>query len=146
MDDDFRELLRTVDHELMAMLRLGRAVSWEIARDVHPNLEPNSYGLLLWLRRRGSTRLTDLAELTGISKGTLSRQVQALEQLGLVDRQPDPSDRRAALLSLSAEGQRRFDASRAARLAPFQQTMASWPREDLAVFARLLSRLNATER
>ncbi|MEE3920037.1 hypothetical protein V2I01_22610 [Micromonospora sp. BRA006-A] len=47
------ETLRAVEHELTALLRRGRALSWEIAREVHPNLEPNAYGLLLWLRRSG---------------------------------------------------------------------------------------------
>ena len=41
------ETVRAVEHELTALLRRSRAVSWEIARQVHPNLEPNAYGLLL---------------------------------------------------------------------------------------------------
>lgn len=49
--DEHAETLRAVEHELTALLRRGRAVSWEVAREVHPNLEPNAYGLLLWLRR-----------------------------------------------------------------------------------------------
>ncbi|MEU0765159.1 MarR family transcriptional regulator, partial [Streptomyces microflavus] len=111
MDDHLPETLRVLEHELTALLRRGRALSWEIAREVHPNLEPNAYGLLLWLRRSGSTRLTDLAAELGIGKGTLSRQIQGLEALGLVRRDPDPVDRRAAQLRLTEEGTRRFDAA-----------------------------------
>ena len=51
------------------LLRRSRSVSWEIAREVHPNLEPNAYGLLLWLRRSGPIRLTDLAALLGRQQG-----------------------------------------------------------------------------
>ena len=116
VDEHLPETLRVVEHELAALLRRGRALSLEIAREVHPNLEPNAYGLLLWLRRSGSTRLTDLAVLLGIGKGTLSRQIHGLETLGLVRRDPDPADRRAAQLRLTEEGSRRFDAARSARM------------------------------
>ncbi|MFY1700909.1 MULTISPECIES: MarR family winged helix-turn-helix transcriptional regulator [Micromonospora] len=142
MDEDLPEPLRAVEHELTALLRRGRAISWEIAREVHPNLEPNAYGLLLWLRRCGSIRLTELAERLGIGKGTLSRQIQGLEALGLVRRDPDPTDRRAAQLSLTEQGQHRFDAARDSRLGQIWRTVHGWPEQDVADFARLLSRFN----
>ncbi|SCL21258.1 transcriptional regulator, MarR family [Micromonospora rhizosphaerae] len=144
MDQQLPETVREVEHELTALLRRGRALSWEIAREVHPNLEPNTYGLLLWLRRCGSVRLTELAARLGIGKGTLSRQIHGLETLGLVRRDPDPTDRRAAQLSLTEEGIRRFDAARAARLGPILRTLESWPKQDVADFARLLHRFNET--
>nr|WP_239542835.1 MarR family transcriptional regulator [Micromonospora terminaliae] len=125
-------------------MRRGRALSWEIAREVHPNLEPNAYGLLLWLRRSGSIRLTDLAVKLGIGKGTLSRQIGGLEALGLVRRDPDPTDRRAAQLSLTEEGTRRFDAARAARLGQIRRSLESWPKQDVDDFARLMHRFNET--
>lgn len=144
MDEHLPETLRAVEDELAALLRRGRALSWEIAREVHPNLEPNAYGLLLWLRRSGSIRLTDLATRLGIGKGTLSRQIHGLEGLGLVRRDPDPDDRRASQLRLTEEGTRRFDAARAARLGQIRRTMESWPKRDVADFARLLHRFNDT--
>ncbi|MFC4021321.1 MarR family winged helix-turn-helix transcriptional regulator [Micromonospora sp. GCM10011542] len=142
MDEHLPEPIRAVEHELTALLRRGRAVSWEIAREVHPNLEPNTYGLLLWLRRCGSVRLTDLAARLGVGKGTLSRQIQGLEALGLVRRDPDPTDRRAAQISMTEEGQRRFDAARAARLGQFLRVLETWPARDVEEFARLLGRFN----
>ncbi|RQX02542.1 MarR family transcriptional regulator [Micromonospora arida] len=136
------EPIRAVEHELTALLRRGRAVSWEIAREVHPNLEPNTYGLLLWLRRSGSIRLTELAARLGVGKGTLSRQINALEVLGLVYRDPDPSDRRAAQITFTEEGQRRFDAARSARVGELLRTLNDWPAQDVEDFARLLGRFN----
>ncbi|TDC32960.1 MarR family transcriptional regulator [Micromonospora sp. 15K316] len=140
--DEHAETLRAVEHELTALLRRGRAVSWEVAREVHQNLEPNAYGLLLWLRRYDSVRLTDLAGRLRIGKGTLSRQIRALEELGLVRRTPDPTDRRASQLSLTEEGQRRFDAARAARMDHIRRVLDSWPAQDVAEFARLLDKFN----
>jgi DNA-binding MarR family transcriptional regulator len=134
--------LRTVEDELTVLLRRFRTVSWDMAREVHPNLEASAYGLLLWLRRSGPIRLTDLSALLGVSKGTLSRQLRGLETLGLVRREPDPADGRAALLQLTAEGQRRFDEARAGRLGQLRRTLEGWPAGDLAEFARLLHRFN----
>ncbi|WDZ87427.1 MarR family winged helix-turn-helix transcriptional regulator [Micromonospora cathayae] len=142
MDNQLPELLRTVEHELTALLRRGRAVSWGVVREVHPHLEPNTYGLLLWLRRSGAVRLTDLSVRLGVGKGTLSRQIRGLEELGLVRREPDPEDRRAARLSLTVEGQRRFDAARGSRVEELQQSLAGWSADDLAEFARLLHHFN----
>ncbi|MET8266505.1 MarR family winged helix-turn-helix transcriptional regulator [Micromonospora arida] len=142
MDEHLPEPIRAVEHELTALLRRGRAVSWEIAREVHPNLEPNTYGLLLWLRRSGSIRLTELAARLGVGKGTLSRQINALEVLGLVYRDPDPSDRRAAQITFTEEGQRRFDAARSARVGELLRTLNDWPAQDVEDFARLLGRFN----
>lgn len=142
MDDLPPETLRDVEHELTALLRRGRSLSWEVAMEVHPNLDPNAYGLLLWLRRADASRLTDLAARLGVGKGTLSRQINALEALGLVRREPDPDDRRAWRLSLTEEGQRRFDAARSSRLAEFRRILESWPRRDVEDFGRLLARFN----
>ncbi|MER7169060.1 MarR family winged helix-turn-helix transcriptional regulator [Micromonospora sp. NPDC000207] len=144
MDEELPEPVRAVEHELTALLRRSRAISLEIAREVHPEIEPNAYGLLLWLRRCGSTRLTELATRLGVGKGTLSRQIQALEVLGLVRRDPDPTDRRAWQLSLTEEGQRRFDAARSSRLDQIWRALEDWPAQDLADLARLLSRFNDT--
>ena len=54
----------------------------------------------------------------------MSRQLRALEELGLVARAPDPADGRASLVQLTEEGRERFRACarRAAR-----STCASWP-------------------
>jgi hypothetical protein len=39
VDEHLPETLRAVEHELTALLRRGRALSWKIVREVHPNLD-----------------------------------------------------------------------------------------------------------
>ncbi|MGA1064362.1 MAG: MarR family transcriptional regulator [Alphaproteobacteria bacterium] len=52
----------------------------------------------------GITQL-DLATRAGISAATLVRQIDQLEEAGLVDRNPNPDDRRANLIHLpNADG------------------------------------------
>ena len=58
------------------------------------------------LERAGSSRPSDVAAATGLDLSTVSRQLKALESRGWIAREPDPSDGRAHLLSLSDEGRR----------------------------------------
>src|SRR5438067_10091297 len=50
------------------------------------------------------TRLTDLAERAQITKQSMGYLVDYLEQRGYVERRPDPSDRRVALICLTDRG------------------------------------------
>ncbi len=49
-------------------------------------------------------RLTDLAELAGLSKQAIGEFVADLEQLGYVERVADPDDRRAKIIRLTERG------------------------------------------
>src|SRR5689334_9833351 len=117
-------------------------MSLEVAREVHPELDANAYGLLAHLDRYGPIRVTDLAGAIGVGKGTMSRQVRAVEQLGLVRRTPDPVDGRAALLELSDVGRTRFRAAQDARRHRMRSMLRTWPPADVEQLAALLRRFN----
>jgi DNA-binding MarR family transcriptional regulator len=53
---------------------------------------------------RDGTRLTTLAERSGITHQSMGELVQALERAGYLQRRPDPSDRRARLIHLTEKG------------------------------------------
>jgi len=53
----------------------------------------------------GGSRLADLAQAAQVSKQTLGSIVDQLERAGYVERTPDPSDRRARLVTVTAKGQ-----------------------------------------
>ncbi len=97
-----------LERELSVFLRRARASSGEMARELHPELEPAAYGLLVRLEAAGRQRATELAAYFGVGKATMSRQLRALEVLGLVAREPDPADGRASLVGLTEEGRERF--------------------------------------
>ncbi|MFI5753834.1 MarR family winged helix-turn-helix transcriptional regulator [Streptomyces sp. NPDC051569] len=139
-----------VDHEFLALerelavfLRRARASSGEMAREVHPELEPAAYGLLVRLEETGSQRATELSYYFGVGKATMSRQLRALEELGLVTREPDPADGRASLVRVTNEGLARFRQVRDARRELYVQKLADWDRAEIAELARLLHHLNA---
>ncbi|MFD7070934.1 MarR family winged helix-turn-helix transcriptional regulator [Streptomyces sp. NPDC059913] len=132
-----------LERELAVFLRRARANSGEMAREVHPDLESAAYGLLVQLESAGPQRATDLAAYFGVGKATMSRQLRALETLGLVIREPDPADGRAFLVRLTAEGLDRYRSVRDARRERYVRKLADWDRAEVAELARLLHHLNA---
>lgn len=131
-----------LEREVAVFLRRARAFSGELARAVHPDLEPAAYGLMLRLEDGGPQRATVLAAYFGVGKATVSRQLRTLESLGLLTRCPDPDDGRAWLVELTEEGHARFARVRRARRARYVRNLADWDREEVAELARLLHRLN----
>lgn len=70
-------------------------------------LNPGEFDVLATLRRSGRPyRLTptELYNSMMVSSGTMTHRVDGLEQAGLVERIPDPSDRRGVLIQLTDRG------------------------------------------
>ncbi|WP_425841418.1 MarR family winged helix-turn-helix transcriptional regulator [Streptomyces fractus] len=132
-----------LERELTVFLRRARASSDEMAREVHPDLESAAYGLLVRLEECGAQRATELAGYIGVGKATMSRQLRALEELGFVDREPDPVDGRAWLVSLTEYGREHFGRVRNARRMRYVRQLDGWDRREVAELARLLHQLNA---
>ncbi|MFF9029539.1 MarR family winged helix-turn-helix transcriptional regulator [Streptomyces iakyrus] len=81
-----------------------------------------------------------IAELTGLTSGSATRLVDRLERAGLVERRPDPHDRRRTRVSLTA---RRAPEAEAAWDAPgdaFAALLAEFGEEELRVIERYLRR------
>jgi DNA-binding MarR family transcriptional regulator len=78
-------------------------------------LTPSQLSVLGVVARRGPIRLSELAEGEALNPTMLSRVVAALDDAGLVRRRPDPDDRRAGLLEVTASGRRTHERLRAER-------------------------------
>ena len=131
-----------LEREFSLLMRRSRANASELSRAVHPDLDGSAYTLLSYLAQTDGLRAGDLAALFGVDKGAISRQLTRLERAGLVERRPDPDDRRAQILVTTPEGTRRHAAAHAQRRARFRDRLSSWPDQDVATLARLLGRLN----
>ncbi|MDX6313411.1 MAG: hypothetical protein QOF84_5498 [Streptomyces sp.] len=60
--------------------------------------------LLRVLDEQGPTRLSSLADQLGFAARSVTETVDGLERDGLVERNPDPTDRRAKLVVLTRDG------------------------------------------
>jgi DNA-binding MarR family transcriptional regulator len=91
--------------------RLPGLLEAQLTRDA--DLTHFEYWVLAMLSEapRGTLRMSDLAGLTSATLPRLSHVVQRLEQRGLVERVPCPSDRRATNAKLTAAGRRKIVAA-----------------------------------
>ena len=137
------DLLQGLEQEVGVMIRRIRRVIGERARAVHPDLQSSSYLMLSWLEQHGPMRASAMAESFGIDKGAISRQVQHLMDLGLVDRAPDPEDGRATLVSASVVAEARLADVHGDRRRWLDEKLGDWSSDDLARLVDLLGRYNA---
>ncbi|MFY4718340.1 MarR family winged helix-turn-helix transcriptional regulator [Streptomyces sp. LaBMicrA B280] len=98
--------------------------------------------LLARLVTCGRRRATDLAGDVFLDLSTVSRQVRSLVDRGLVERHPDPEDRRGSLLSATEAGRTAYRSAVRRREAELTRLLEPWPAEDRALLTRLLKRLN----
>jgi DNA-binding MarR family transcriptional regulator len=131
-----------LERELGFLLRRARTLQARTAAQLHPDLEPAALGLLALLKDEGPLRASDLVVLLGLDKSTVSRQVNSLIDLGLVDREPDPEDGRAQVLRPSTTGAERLASIRAARRAYLRTELADWSSADVEALGGLLERYN----
>lgn len=73
----------------------------------------------------------------------MTNRIDRLAQKGLVERLPDPSDRRGVLVRLTAEGRDRADQSLAGLLAQERAILAELSRAQRVELAALLRQLTA---
>jgi DNA-binding MarR family transcriptional regulator len=105
----------------------------------HPSFE-----LLATLRRAGQPyqrSQRQLAEILGLTAGTVSLRVKQLQRQGLVTVEPSTADRRVTFVRLTAEGQRRFYAAAPAHLAGEEDMLRVLSTDEQAALAALLRKL-----
>ncbi|MEX2626113.1 MAG: MarR family transcriptional regulator, partial [Ilumatobacteraceae bacterium] len=96
--------------------------------------------LLRSVSRHGPIALSNLAARMGLDQSTVSRQIQALEASDLIERSPDPDDRRSSLISLSTEGDRLLERVREVARHDYDAALAGWTDDERATFAAMLDR------
>jgi DNA-binding MarR family transcriptional regulator len=106
------------------------------------DLSPSLARALSVLARDGDLRLSALAERLRIVPRSATEVVDDLQRLGLVDRRPDPDDRRAVLVGLTAAGERTARAIQDARQAEGERFFAALDGADRADLARVLRKLS----
>ena len=137
------EELGRLERELGVLVRRVKRVIGERARAVHPDLQPASYLMLMYLAAEGPQRSSVMSETFGVDKGAISRQVQHLLELGLLVREDDPDDGRAMLISASADAVHRMQAVDRDRRRWLEEQLAGWSEADLREFVTGLARYNS---
>lgn len=116
------------------------------ASRIHPDLQPGGYKLLTTIVRSGPIHAGALAAMLYTDKSVISRQVRILEEMGFVERQTDPTDRRASFLVATPEATEKVNEVRAADQANLYRSLRRWGEGDVRRLAELLDRLNEVAR
>jgi DNA-binding MarR family transcriptional regulator len=94
------------------------------------------------LHEQGPIRQNVLAADLGLSPHTITDIVDALERLGMAERRPDPTDRRAKLVAITEAGEASLDVANATRDRLLEQLFGALSEADRATLLRLLERLD----
>ena len=107
-------------------------------------IETWEFDVLAALRRAGRPyQLTPgaLVRQTMVTSGTMTNRVDRLVARGLVERSPDPRDRRGVLVRLTTTGKRSVDGAFESLLASERDLLADLTENDRAALAGLLKRV-----
>jgi DNA-binding MarR family transcriptional regulator len=138
------DVVRSVEAEVLALLRRARRRTGERARMIDPALGPLGYQVLAHVRDQDGCSQAHVADALGMDKGSVSRQVQQLAELGLVVRAEDPTDRRICVVRLSDEGERRMRELGQERRSAYAARFDDWTVDELTVLAEQLAKYNRT--
>ena len=108
------------------------------------SIEPWEFDVLAALRRAGKPyRLSpgQLLRETMVTSGTMTNRIDRLGERGLVERSPDPHDRRGVLVGLTASGKRAVDGAFETLLASERELLAELSSAERRELAGLLKRL-----
>jgi DNA-binding MarR family transcriptional regulator len=105
------------------------------------DVTPSQSRALDVLMRHGELRLSELAEHLRIAARSATEVVDDLQARELVERRPDPADRRATLVALTAAGTGTGYAIRSARQAEAERFFGSLSDADRADLGRILQSL-----
>lgn len=135
--------VRALEAEFGELINRVRGILMENAQRVSPGMLPGAYKVFTTIARRERISQSALADLLAVDKGQLSRSVRELEKLDLIQREPDPQDGRASILSATPYGLERLEAARRPQEDTLIGALAEWPLADIDTLTRLLHALTA---
>ncbi len=115
-------------------------------RDAFADLETWGFDVLAALRRAGAPHTLSPSQLmqeTMVTSGTMTNRLDRLEELKLINRQPDPNDGRGSLVTLTALGMKKVDAALDHLLENERTFLTDLSKAEHQQLADLLSKLAA---
>ncbi len=105
------------------------------------DITPSHLRALRTLKRHGTMRMSELSDHLHIAPRSATEVVDALESRALIQRRPDPGDRRATLVEMTEHGAGVLEAIRAARGTETERAFGRLSQTDRAHLARILRKL-----
>lgn len=102
------------------------------------------FSMIVTLRRLGKpyeARPKDILRESLLSSGAVTNRIDRAEKMGLVERRPDPADRRGIVIRLMPAGKRLADKAIAGHFEALQDTLRVLDPQEREQLAALLSKL-----
>jgi DNA-binding MarR family transcriptional regulator len=119
-------------HLRLVVARTARRLRQEAGADLSPSLT----SALASIDRHGPLTPSELAAHERVQRPTATRVLARLTELGLVERAPDPSDGRSALISTSREGRALLRRLRTRKNQYLAQRIARLDADEIAALDR----------
>jgi DNA-binding MarR family transcriptional regulator len=134
-----------VEQETVERLRVALGITARHLRatEAGQGLTPTELSILATISRSGSLRLTELAEIERVNPTMLSRIAGRLTEAGLISREADADDRRAARVEATAAGVALHERIRAQRRASLAAHLDDLPEDDVRALLAALPALEA---
>ena len=125
MANEDANAMTTQDNAAATALRVTIARIYRALRlSATSGITPSQGSVLFRIEQSEPVRMGVLAHHERITPATLSKVVDSLESLGLVEREPDPLDGRVTLVRVSSAGRRLIEAQRAASTRALERALA----------------------
>ena len=137
-DLDPADLAARFRQSLMPLVR-------KLRTNVEEGMTPGQMSTLATVAREGPISLGDLATAERVTPPMITKMANALEEKGLIDRQPCVDDKRVVRVTITVEGRRLLDRSAARRntwLAERFSALTEGERAALAEAVTVFERLN----
>jgi DNA-binding MarR family transcriptional regulator len=122
-------------HLRTAIVRTARRLRQEAAAETS-GLTPTSVAALATIERHGPMTPSEIAAIERVKRPTITRTLGCLEREGLIDRAPDPADRRSALVRVNAAGRERLRRLRGRKNAYLARRMRDLSDEEVEALER----------
>jgi DNA-binding MarR family transcriptional regulator len=130
------------------LLRVAHLAERQLAAGLAASeLQPGWFDLLAALRRSGppyALNPTELMKATLLSSGGITKRLDRLAEAGLVERRPDPNDRRGTLVKLTRKGRSAIDRLIAVHIGNEQRLLQPLKPAERRALDTALRRLLAT--
>jgi DNA-binding MarR family transcriptional regulator len=140
----------TTTPELAVRLRLAiTRTSRRLRQEAGTGLSPSLTSALATIDTHGPLTPSELATRERVQRPTATRLVARLEELGVLQRAADPSDRRSSLLSVTPEGHALMEQMRGRKTAYLARRIEKLDPEERAALHRaagILERLLEDDR
>ena len=140
-DPSFTAATDTPAGQLARQLYGLAAVRRELGKVANAELPGHGFGALVSIRKREHARVSDIACDLQVDLSVASRQIAALVGEGLVERQPDPADRRAHVLQLTDAGTSALRESFLQMVGLIDDALSDWTPAEVEDLAATLARL-----